>query len=499
MIDGFGIGGEHTPPKLQQLIDSGELAYSNIRKKKPDPKTGEIILVEYKKIEDAQFGITIKVYPSGRYKINGSFHKCKNKGKHNYDLFYFMEFINVLSKLSDKYGIDFSKVEIGSIEFGVNIRVSFDPWIFINAIVLWCGKGEGKIQKTELGLVIIFSQFEIKIYSKTEQSKFRKMDEYIPKDIYILRIEVKIKKTIKLKGVVDIQYVNQLTEPCVWEALSQYLITEVYDKLLIIDEGKIKSSDLSEKEKELLYKACRKEYWEQYSRYTTTGAEDLKREKNAKRQAKKRERKDIVELSDRISTMRIDIRSRMEIALSEMRQVKELIETPTNSHITAEQNLLSSNSLKNEMSQNYHLSEIRHVQNLFLFEDIEINKHCQHLFRKSHSSHSAKRVLCDIDWNGRLCSATKLPLDNLGSPQGARLNSSGVRFYYENYPELFIERLFPLLSKRWYSYDVKIWLKEIAHIIRCRKYNPENNPINNKRRRDKRRNNPGQLSLDFDS
>lgn len=496
MLDGFGIGGEHTPPKLQQLIDSGKLAYSNIRKKKTDSKTGEIIPVEYKKIEDDQFGITIKVYPSGRYKINGSFHKCKNKGRHNYDIFYLMEFVDVLSKLSDKYGIDFSKVEIGSIEFGANIVVPFDPWAFINAIV-WLGKG--KIQRAEFGLTITLAQYDIKIYSKSEQSKFRKKNEYIPNEVHTLRIEVKIKKAFKLKQIVGIRCINQLVESYVWEVLSQYLITEVYDKLLIIDKEKIESSNLSEEEKELLYMACRKEYWEQYSEYTTTDAKDLKREKDAKRQAKKRERKNIIELSDRISTMRIDVRSRMEKALLEMRQIKERIGNPTNSQIGTEQNLLSSEPLKNEMSQNYQLSENRHIQNIFLFEDIEINKYCQHLFNKSHSFHSDKRALCDIDWNGRLCSVTKLPLDNLGFLQRDKLTYAGVKFYYDNFPELFRERLFPLLSSKWYSNDVEIWFREIAHIIRCKKYNPKNNTINNKKRRDARRNNPGQLSLSFDS
>lgn len=171
MIDGFSLGGAYTPLKLQQQIDSGLLLCSSIYRQYNDQKTGKSKHCEYKKHEDKESSLTIKIYPNGRYKVNGSFHKCKNHGFQNYDIFYLSEFTQVLSKLRDKYGFDFSNIEIRSIEFGVNIKLPFDPWYFIKSVV-WLGKG--RIKMNDLGLIIDLNEYEIKIYSKHDQSLLRK-------------------------------------------------------------------------------------------------------------------------------------------------------------------------------------------------------------------------------------------------------------------------------------------------------------------------------------
>lgn len=105
------------------------------------------------------------------------------------------------------------------------------------------------------------------------------------------------------------------------------------------------------------------------------------------------------------------------------------------------------------------------------------------LFDISHFSDLDKGGVCDISFKGKCCLVTKLPLELPSISQQEYLTARGVEFYYYNFPELFLDRLFPLLSSKWYYADRKICFKEIAHIIRSKIYNPRNNKKNSKRRK----------------
>jgi len=83
------------------------------------------------------------------------------------------------------------------------------------------------------------------------------------------------------------------------------------------------------------------------------------------------------------------------------------------------------------------------------------------------------------------CPITNLPLTHQ-RPGSKYLTSTGVQWYRKNEPETYQKKLEPLLTEKWKNKHQgdpeNIWLKEIAHQIRNKYYNPGNNPRNNTKR-----------------
>jgi len=81
-----------------------------------------------------------------------------------------------------------------------------------------------------------------------------------------------------------------------------------------------------------------------------------------------------------------------------------------------------------------------------------------------------------------LCTVTSLPIHNqrLGS---IYLSSKGVRWYYENEPEVYQTKLETLLTDKWKSKHLdkskQYYFNEVYHQIRNHANNPHNNPRNN--------------------
>lgn len=171
--------------------------------------------------------------------LRGSIHLFKNEGRHNADLFTYQDFVCSLYKLGDELGIYSSELQIIRFEIGVNVSLSYPPWQCINTI--------SEIQnvmptKKRDSLLVEYSQYIIKVYSKSKQYK-----EF--KDQNILRIEIAYLKKQKLvQDIGKLSTLDELLKHSIWIKMAEVLqkliakfvffdYSELMEKKLMIDEA----------------------------------------------------------------------------------------------------------------------------------------------------------------------------------------------------------------------------------------------------------------------
>jgi hypothetical protein len=133
-------------------------------------ETGEILakkrIAEYK-------GLCFKLLPStkktGGYAmvLSGSVHKYRNEGLYNYDRFTLHDCVQVINELFVKFGIEPTKTALNSLEFGVNLNLSYSPQKVIKSVVAHRNQPYEAIEKNRRnGVVCVRDGYEIKIYDK---------------------------------------------------------------------------------------------------------------------------------------------------------------------------------------------------------------------------------------------------------------------------------------------------------------------------------------------
>lgn len=166
MIDGVSLLIRH-PDEIQRIRRNKNLEFKAYRMYQ---------LAEYK-------GLKIKLKTNSCW-INGSLHRFKNGGASNIDDFSYSELENVLINMDEEIGISPDFAEIKNIEIGVNLRLPYDPIYFIDSII----KRKTRYPElTSVGSKINYSEYAIKIYSKSKQDKLYKDDN-------ILRVEIRFEK-----------------------------------------------------------------------------------------------------------------------------------------------------------------------------------------------------------------------------------------------------------------------------------------------------------------
>lgn len=176
MFDGFKI--LNLPVSIQTLLDNKLLSF-------PLPiseDTGEVI----NSPRSAHYKGLRFVLKNEIVKLEGSFHKYYNDGKHNYNDFNCQDFVNVILKLENLFSIDKDIALLNNLEFGVNIHVKHSIDKILESIINY--KGIPFIQYNGSGAKGIFCEttnFYIKIYDKSHQYGLAGN---------ILRIEIKVKK-----------------------------------------------------------------------------------------------------------------------------------------------------------------------------------------------------------------------------------------------------------------------------------------------------------------
>jgi len=189
------------------------------------------------------------------YVINGSFHVFSNDGLHNANDYFLSDFKNTLNKLFDDIGLNPDITMINGFEFGVNIKLPFNPNNALKRFILH--KSNSGTNKKNYYKEFEYKNYTFKIYNKSELTN---IEPYQSGNI--LRVEIKVSKMryIKNQGVYC-KVLSDLLDVSVWERLELILI-ETINECLIIDLSETESKILSDKERIKYLEYINPLYWE---------------------------------------------------------------------------------------------------------------------------------------------------------------------------------------------------------------------------------------------
>jgi hypothetical protein len=186
----------------------------------------------------------------GRILVNGSIHKYWQSGRNwkDFDLF---QLRTAIESFCNEFGVDASLARIHNLEFGVNINPPFEATLsnIKQIFVSYKGKPfelmESKGKKC-IGVVCKFSQYQIKIYSKTLQYRLTEN---------VLRIEIKTKKMQRIT-VVPMR-LKDITEFDNFKYFKSELVRVVED-IIVLDDS---LQGLSKKQMQFLIEVSNPNYW----------------------------------------------------------------------------------------------------------------------------------------------------------------------------------------------------------------------------------------------
>ncbi len=82
---------------------------------------------DYRNRTEAKYkGLIVTIYRNAKTcYLRGSIHLFKNDGRHNADLYTYLDFVHSLNKLEDELGINSSDLQIIRFEIGVNVLLPY--------------------------------------------------------------------------------------------------------------------------------------------------------------------------------------------------------------------------------------------------------------------------------------------------------------------------------------------------------------------------------------
>lgn len=133
----------------------------------------------------------------GRATLQGSLHKYKNNGEHNFDDFTLVDLLQVLQDLKVKFGIDLSNCVLENLEIGVNVISEIMCYLILNNLMYHHGIifKDPNIKNSNYKIAE-HQRYSVKIYDKSLQyrRKYNIQSE-------ILRIEIHFNKMADLNKV----------------------------------------------------------------------------------------------------------------------------------------------------------------------------------------------------------------------------------------------------------------------------------------------------------
>ena len=191
-------------PDINYLLNIENLDFDTI----VNNKTGQI-----KKYVGYDKNIKLELYepthknPNGILLISGSLHKYFNNGKHNYNQFTKINFLQVVKELTNKYKIKPKESTILSLEMGLNIYPDIPTKEILNSCLMHRKTPFKNIFTNNEGnyIQVKKQRYIIKIYDKKKHySKYN-----IPNEI--MRFELKYLKMIELnkQGIYTLQDLMQ--------------------------------------------------------------------------------------------------------------------------------------------------------------------------------------------------------------------------------------------------------------------------------------------------
>lgn len=156
--------------------------------------------------------------------IHGSLHKYANGGLHNADSFRLSDLCRIFTELREIYGINPDITKLYSVEFGVNLKLPYDPQRILKAIRMYKGYTFTPIGKT--GLIYEADSYKLKIYDKGRQCGVSGFDN-------VLRIEISATNTYLKKKHIYTPMLGDLLSVDVWERFEALLLNALEDVVIV--------------------------------------------------------------------------------------------------------------------------------------------------------------------------------------------------------------------------------------------------------------------------
>lgn len=171
--------------------------------------------------------------------LRGSLHKYANKGLHNADSFSMSDLRRVFTELRKLYSIEPNATRLYSVEFGVNIKLPYDPRRVLKAIRMY--KGFAFVPMGDIGLYYAADSYKLKIYDKGQQCGVPGFDN-------VLRIEAQATNTYLKKRHVYAPLLVDLLSTDIWKRF-EALLLEMVGNTVIVETPPVET--LTKKEQQL--------------------------------------------------------------------------------------------------------------------------------------------------------------------------------------------------------------------------------------------------------
>ena len=367
--------------------------------------------------------------------LNGSLHKYFNNGLHNYNDFYYSSLQNVISDLLEKFKIDPNRTILNNVEFGVNLILDFDPDILLNSIINHMGIPFKQFNiDGARGIECKHTDYYIKIYNKSHQYKL---------SYFVLRYEIKaIKREFFNRNGIKLNYLSDLLDTKIYLKLGT-ILNDCFNEILFYDSS-IDLNKLNAEERDILKCGRYGEHWKRLKPKSKdfTGT-NKKRNYENKRRVYYNELDKFKNLQIKYSTSTMQ----KDVSLLIENKCKELanFDYVTGDKITDLLNICSDNEK----------DKITNIQT-----DPQNNQ-------KGQNNTSDIVLDCPITSSDnlvRICPISKLDI-SMQKPESKFLCITGIKYYYDNEIDIYIE-LSKRLSSKWSNEPLKIQFREIAHSIR---------------------------------
>ena len=156
--------------------------------------------------------------------IRGSVHKYANRGTHNADSFRMSDLCRVFTELREVYSINPDITRLYSVEFGVNIKLPYDPRRVLNAIRMYKGKTFTPMDK--IGFVYESKLYNLKIYDKGRQCGIPGFDN-------VLRIEMKTTTSYLKRKSIYVSMLGGLLSTDLWKQFEAVLLEAIGDTMIV--------------------------------------------------------------------------------------------------------------------------------------------------------------------------------------------------------------------------------------------------------------------------
>ena len=388
-------------------------------------------------------GLIFTLYED-KLEITGSLHKYFNNGIHNTNDFSFVDCIRIIYELESVFGLNLNECQVVNLEFGLNII----PMESVENVVVWLkfhernefryypdlqyAKQAGRFRDGRTNTYKV-----LKAYAKGKQP----FDNITYGDTNTFRLEVRSKqsKYINRLGVFTL---NDLINSSIYKRLGTELLKE-WNNVIILDKNLYGNNDKFDK-------YLSQDFWENCL--------------NGDRNKLSRQRKKYFALLKKYpenvhNQVTKLLKEKLEIFGNELKN--GAISTPPESKINNKNGAISTRPDSIISNKNGAIS-IRPVLTS----------------KNKNDAHSAI-VKVESALTNRICTETGLPIPDVQEPYTTNLTETGVKWYYENEPEIFKEKLETIIAEKWKKVNrdkpKKIWIKKIYHQIRNKISNPRNN------------------------